>query len=190
MENIIVGISGASGDLYSIGFCLALKKVGINPIVVMTDSAEKVVELENDYSLTYNLRQHGIRFYRENDVGAPCASGSFKTKGMIVYPCSIASLSKIAYSNNSNLLVRSADVTLKEGRKLILVVRETPLHIGHIELMRKVCEMGGVIMPLMFSFYQKRKENLTILDYFSHFNGRILDQFDINNDLVERWKGE
>lgn len=186
MENdIIVGISGASGVIHSLDFCASLKSLGFNPIVVMTKAAEKVGELENETVLSYELRKLKLQYYDETDIGASIASGSFKTCGMVVYPCSISSLSKIAYSTNTNLLIRAADVTLKERRKLILVVRETPFHIGHLKLMERVCEMGAVVMPLVFSFYSH--ENKSVADHFRQFNGRVFDQLGIKNNLVKRW---
>lgn len=187
---VVVGISGASGVRYSIDFCLLLRKLDYTPIVVLTNGAKIVATMESNFLLESHMRQFGIRCYNEDDLGASIASGSFKTEGMVIYPCSITSLSKIAYSDNSNLLRRAADVTIKERRKLILVVRETPLHVGHLRLMERVCEMGGIIMPLMFSYYQgKSAKDLTLKACFKQFNGRILDQLGIKNDVVERWTG-
>ncbi|VAX17427.1 Flavin prenyltransferase UbiX, partial [hydrothermal vent metagenome] len=119
-----------------------------------------------------------------NDFTAPVSSGSFKTRGMIVAPCSIRTLSNIANSNNNNLLVRTADVALKEGRKLVLVPRESPLHKGHLELMTKAADIGAVILPPMPAFYHSPK---TIDDIIDHTVGKILDQFDIEHDLFKRW---
>ena len=189
-KNIIVGVSGASGAVYTLRFCSLLQSLNYNPIVVVTNSAEIVAKIESGCSFFYFLRKLGIKHYQQDDIGAPIASGSFLSLGMVVYPCSITSLSKIAYSNDENLLTRVADVMLKERRKLILVVRETPLHGGHLDLMRRVFTNGGVVMPLIFSFYNNKKNvTLSIEDYFDQFNGRILDQFGIGNNVVKRWCG-
>lgn len=192
MENkiVVVGISGASGASRALDFCRSLRDCGYVPMVILTNAAKKVAELEDEILLTSELIKLNIRYWEETDIGASVASGSFQTCGMVVYPTSISTLSKIAYSTNINLLSRSADVHLKERRKLILIVRETPFHLGHLKLMERVCEIGGVIMPLIFSFYHHDADCGISLDgYFKQFDGRVLDQLGINNDLVNRWKG-
>jgi 4-hydroxy-3-polyprenylbenzoate decarboxylase len=126
------------------------------------------------------------RVYDPEDLAAPLSSGSFRTEGMIVAPCSMKSLSMIALSLNENLLVRTADVTLKERRKLVLVPRETPLHLGHLRAMVAVTEMGGVILPPVPAFYHRPQ---TIADIIDQTTGKILDQFGIHHELFNRWGG-
>ena len=185
MKPLIVGISGASGTVYGVRLLEVLKETPIETHLVMTASTRKVVELETGYTAAQieSLADwvHDIR-----DIGAPIASGSFKTRGMVVAPCSMKSLSAIAHSYNENLLVRAADVVLKERRKLVLVTRETPLHLGHLRLMQQVVETGGVILPPMPSFYHRPE---TIADIVDQTVGKVLDQFDIEHDLFRRWEG-
>lgn len=185
-KNIVVGISGASGSSFIADFCSVLQSVNYNPIVVLTNAAEKVAGLESKSLLDYRLRKSKIEYYNQDEIGASVASGSFETSGMVVY-CSINTLSKIACGITDNLLIRAADVTLKEGRPLILIVRETPFHLGHLKTMTKVCEMGAIIMPLIFSFYSNEK--LTVRRCFKQFYGRVLDRLGIKNNFVKRWKG-
>ncbi len=182
---LVVGISGATGSIYGIRTLEALKKLGIESHLVMTDSARKNIDLETDYTVrqveTLADVVHDIK-----DIGASIASGSFKISGMIIAPCSIKTLSALAHSYNDNLLVRAADVCLKERRKLVVIARETPLHLGHLKLLTSVAEIGGIILPPMPAFYHLPK---TIDDIINQTVGKALDQFDIEHNMFRRWEG-
>lgn len=183
MKRLIIGISGASGTIYAATLIKTCRELNIETHVVISEGAMRIIEMETDYDLR-EIKSMGDYLYDNSNIGGAIASGSFKTDGMIVVPCSIRTLSGIANSYNENLLTRAADVTLKEGRKLVLVVRETPLHIGHLELMVKVARTGAVILPPMPAFYHKPA---TIQDIVNHTVGRVLDQFEIEANLFERW---
>ncbi len=183
---LLIGISGASGVIYGIRLLEVLaKKKDIETHLVMSDSAEVNIRMETDYKPEH-VRALASYNYDIKDIGARLSSGSFKRDGMIVAPCSIKSMSALANSYSDNLLVRAGDVTLKEGKKLILLVRETPLHIGHLESMERLCKMGAIIMPPVPAFYHRPK---TIEDIILHTIGKVLDQFDIEHDLFKRWSG-
>jgi flavin prenyltransferase len=182
---LIVGISGASGTVYGVRLLEALKDSTIETHLVMTDSTKRVIKLETGYQVE-DIMALADHVHDNGDIGAPIASGSFKTMGMVVAPCSMKSLSAIAHSYNENLLIRAADVVLKEGRKLVVVARETPLHLGHLRLMTQVVEMGGIMLPPMPSFYHRPE---TIDDIVNQTVGKVLDQFDIEHDLFRRWEG-
>lgn len=185
MKKLVVGISGASGAIYGIRLLETLKRLGIESHAVITDSAAKTIVHETAYKMddVYSLCSYA---YDDRDIGAKIASGSFLVDGMIIAPCSIKTLSSIANSFNDHLLTRAADVTLKERRKLVLLLRETPLHLGHIKLMLSVTEMGGIILPPVPSFYHKPQ---TIDDIVNQSIGKALDQFGIDARLFERWTG-
>jgi 4-hydroxy-3-polyprenylbenzoate decarboxylase len=183
MGKIIVGISGATGVVYGIKMLKALREAGVETHLVITESAVKNLEIETEYSVQ-SLELLADVIYDVNDIGAAIASGSFKVEGMIVAPCTIKTLSAIANSFNYNLLIRAADVTLKERRKLLLLVRETPLHEGHLELMMKVTRLGGIIMPPVPAFYHMPK---TIDDIINQTVGKALDMFSIDAKLFRRW---
>lgn len=183
MTRIVVGISGASGIIYGVKTLDALAEAGVETHLVATQSAIRNMMIETKY-VEADLSAMASTVYDVDDVGAAIASGSFKVDGMIVVPCSIKTLSAIANSFNYNLLVRAADVTMKERRKLVLVVRETPLHEGHLELMMKVTRMGGVILPPAPAFYHMPKR---IDDIVKQTVGKILDQFSIEANLFRRW---
>jgi 4-hydroxy-3-polyprenylbenzoate decarboxylase len=185
MRPLIVGISGASGTVYGVRLLEVLKDTPIETHLVMTDSTRKVIALETGFSIS-EIEGLADYVHDNRDIGAPIASGSFKTLGMVVAPCSMKSLSAIAHSYNENLLVRAADVVLKEYRKLVLVTRETPLHLGHLRLMQQVVECGGIVLPPMPSFYHRPE---TIADIVDQTVGKVLDQFDIPHDLFRRWEG-
>jgi 4-hydroxy-3-polyprenylbenzoate decarboxylase len=185
MRPLIVGISGASGTVYGVRLLEALRDTPVETHLVMTESTRKVIELETGFSIT-EIEALADQVHDNRDIGAPIASGSFKTLGMVVAPCSMKSLSAIAHSYNENLLVRAADVVLKEYRKLVLVTRETPLHLGHLRLMQQVVECGGIILPPMPSFYHRPE---TIADIVDQTVGKVLDQFDIPHNLFRRWEG-
>ncbi|WP_028879938.1 UbiX family flavin prenyltransferase [Terasakiella pusilla] len=182
---LIVGISGASGVIYGVELLRALKAIGHPTHLVISDNAQINLELETDVSLE-EVKSLADVVYDTKNMGAAISSGSFKTKGMIIAPCAIKTLSGIAISNNSNLLIRSADVCLKEHRRLVLMVRETPLHKGHLELMAKCADLGATILPPVPAFYHKPQ---TVQDIIHQSIGKALDQFDIEHNLFERWKG-
>lgn len=180
---LIVGITGASGTIYGVRLLEALQTLGVETHLVMTEAARRVAELETGYDAA-GIEGLASYSYANDDIGAPIASGSFRTGGMIVAPCSIKSLSAIAHSYNDTLLARAADVVLKERRRLALVVRETPLHLGHLRLMAEVTEYGAVVLPPMPAFYHQPK---TIADLVDQTVGKMLDQFDLDHELFRRW---
>lgn len=184
-KRLVVGISGASGVIYGLEMLKALKDLGYESHVVLTEKARENFLLETEHSLE-EVDEAAGHIYDDADLAAPIASGSFITRGMVVIPCSIKSLSGIANSYNVNLLTRAADVTLKERRTLILVVRETPLHQGHLELMLSAASRGAVILPPVPAFYHRPK---TITDLIHHTVGKVLDCFRIPHELFRRWEG-
>ncbi|HUJ69079.1 MAG TPA: UbiX family flavin prenyltransferase [Syntrophorhabdales bacterium] len=183
MSGIVVGISGSTGVIYGVRALQALSASGVETHLVVTQSALKNLAIESEYTLEH-LSSIASVTYDVDDIGAPIASGSFKVDGMVIIPCSMKTLSAVANSFDYNLLVRAADVTLKERRRLILAVRETPLHEGHLDLMIRVTRMGGVIMPPVPAFYHKPK---TIEDLISQSVGKMLDLFSIDGHLFRRW---
>jgi flavin prenyltransferase len=182
---VIVGITGASGTIYGVRLLEVLRDSGIETHLVMSEAARRVAELETGYG-SADIEALADYSYANSEIAAPIASGSFPTSGMIVAPCSIKSLSAIAHSYNDSLLARAADVCLKERRKLVLVVRETPLHLGHLRLMAEVTEYGAIVLPPMPAFYHRPK---TISDLVDQTVGKVLDQFGIDHDLYLRWGG-
>ena len=180
---VIVGISGTTGPIYGIRLLEVLKKKKIESHLIITPAAEKIIPMETPYSIK-DVKSLAYKSYGNDDLSAAISSGSFKTDGMVVIPCSIKSLSGIANSYNENLLIRASDVTLKERRRLVLVVRETPLHQGHFELMLQASRAGAIFLPPMPAFYFRPK---TIDDLINHTVGKVLDLFGIENDLFERW---
>ena len=186
MRRIIVGISGATGVIYGVRMLKALQTCGVETHLVVTQSAIKNLLIETKYTVA-DLEALAHTVHDVDDIGAAIASGSYRVEGMVVIPCSIKTLSAIANSFNHNLLVRAADVTLKERRRLVLVVRETPLHEGHLELMTKVARIGGVIMPPVPAFYHVPK---TIDDLIDQSIGKVLDLFGIDAKLFKRWGSE
>jgi 4-hydroxy-3-polyprenylbenzoate decarboxylase len=182
-KRLIVGISGASGVIYGIRTLEVLRRLGIEAHLVMTRSAQVTLGHETALKPAEVQALAGVA-YRVDDIGAAIASGSFQTMGMIVAPCSIRSLSEIATGVTSNLLTRAADVVLKERRRLVLMVRETPLHLGHLRSMVQATEIGAVIMPPVPALYAKPA---TIDDLVDHGVGRALDLFGIETGLVRRW---
>ena len=183
MSRIIVGITGATGVIYGVRAIEALSAMGVETHLVVTQSAAKNLALETDYTVEH-VKSMASVVYDVDDVGASIASGSFKVDGMVVIPCSIKTLSGIAHSFNYNLLIRAADVTLKERRRLVLAVRETPLHEGHLELMTKVTRMGAVIMPPVPAFYHMPR---SIDDLICQTVGKMLDLFSLEGHLFRRW---
>ncbi len=183
---LIIGITGASGVIYGIRLLEVLsKKKDIETHLIVSGAAEVNIRVETSCKLE-DIKALADYNYDIGDTGARLSSGSFKRDGMIVAPCSIKTLSALAYSYTQNLLIRAGDVTLKERKKLVLLVRETPLHIGHLENMERLSRMGGIIMPPVPAFYHKPK---TIEDIILHSIGKLLDLFDIEHDLFPRWPG-
>ncbi|MCC7114801.1 MAG: UbiX family flavin prenyltransferase [Burkholderiales bacterium] len=183
-RRIIVGISGASGIVYGVRMLEALRGAGVQTHLVMTRSAQLTLGYELAMKLS-ELQALADVVHRNENVGASIASGSFATLGMVVAPCSIRSLSEIATGVTSGLLTRAADVVLKERRRLVLLVRETPLHLGHLRTMTAVTEMGAIVMPPVPAFYTRPA---SVGDIVDHTVGRALDLFGIDNTLVRRWQ--
>ena len=183
---LIIGISGASGVIYGIRLLEALREAPeVETHVVLSSGGKVNIALESDWKVR-DVEALADVVYSDSDVAATIASGSFRTGGMIVAPCSMKTLSAITNSYAANLLVRAADVTLKENRKLVLVPRETPLHAGHLRLMREVALMGAVVAPPVPGFYAKPE---TVDDIINHTVGRIMDLFGLDTGLVRRWPG-
>ena len=183
---IIVGMSGASGVIYGVRLLEVLREVeNVETHLVMSDAAKLNIAVETDLE-TQDVVSLADYSYSNKDIGASIASGSFKTGGMVIAPCAIKTLSAIANSYSDSLIVRAADVVLKECRRLVLVPRETPLHVGHCELMMKACQLGAVVAPPMPAHYILPK---TVDDLVNHHVGRILDLFDLDSGLVQRWHG-
>ena len=182
---LIVAITGATGVVYGVELLRVLKSLGQPTHLILSEAAGLNLSIETDVSLD-EVRALADVVHSNKDVGAAVASGSFRTRGMIVAPCTVKTLSAIANSFTCNLIVRAADVQLKEGRKLVLMVRETPLHKGHLDLMRRAADCGAVILPPMPAFYHRP---VTILDLIRQSVGKALDQFGIEHDLFERWAG-
>ena len=182
-QRLIVGISGASGIIYGIRMLQLLQDSDIETHLVMSKPAELTLNYETDLKLDAVHAMADV-VHSVKNIGASIASGSFPTMGMIVAPCSIRSMSEIASGITSTLLTRAADVILKERRKLVLMVREAPLHTGHLRTMTSLSEMGAIIAPPVPAFYNKPE---TIDDLVNHSVGRALDLFGIETDIVKRW---
>jgi|TARA_B100001964_G_scaffold240704_1_gene311178 4-hydroxy-3-polyprenylbenzoate decarboxylase len=183
---LIVGMSGASGVIYGIRLLEVLQRLpDVETYLVMSDSAKMNIAIETEWSAN-DVKALADQVYSNNDIAAKIASGSFKTEGMIIAPCAMKTLSAVANSYADCLIVRAADVTLKERRRLVLVPRETPLHTGHCELLLKASQNGAIIAPPMPAHYIIPK---TIDDLVDHQVGRILDLFDLDPGLVKRWQG-
>ena len=182
-KRIVIGISGASGVIYGVRMLEMLKETDFETHLIISSSGRLNIEIETRYKLA-DVEDMADFVYDHKDMAASLSSGSFLTEGMVVIPCTIRSLSGIANSYNENLLVRAADVTLKEKRKLVLVVRETPLHIGHLRLMSLAAEMGAHLLPPVPSFYHRPK---TIEDIIDQTIGKVFDYFGIEHDLFKRW---
>ncbi len=183
---LVVALTGASGQIYGIRLLEYLSTTEVETHVIISPSARENIEMETDYSVDY-VESLADFCYDYMDFTAPVASGSFKHDGMVVIPCSIKTSSAIANSISFNLIVRAADVTLKERRKLVLVVRETPLHSGHLKMLSSLSDMGAVIFPPVPAFYTKPK---SIDDIVNHTVGRVLDILGIKNDLYKPWTGK
>ena len=182
-ERIIVGITGASGALYGVRSLQLLKEKGFETHLIISRAGKQVIELETDYKVR-DVEAMASCTHDDKDLAAPVASGSYLTGGMIIAPCTMKTLSGVANSYANNLIERAADVTLKEKRKLVLVVRETPFHKGHLRLMSQAADMGAHILPPIPAFYHKPA---TIDDIIDQTVGKILDFYGIEHDLFERW---
>lgn len=182
---VIVGITGATGTIYGIRFLERAKEVGIETHVIVSRAARLTMGLETSYDMEY-VKSLAHTVYKHQDVSAAIASGSFLVDGMVVVPCSVRSAASIAYSVGDELITRAADVTLKERRRLVLVVRETPLHLGHLRTLTTLAEMGAVILPPMPAFYN-RPESLD--EMVDHTVVRILDHFGVESPRAKRWYG-
>jgi len=188
MKRLIVGISGASGAIYGVRLLQVLRDVtDVETHLVMSQAARQTLSLETDYSLR-DVQSLADVVHDARDIAASISSGSFKTAGMVILPCSIKTLSGIVHSYTDTLVTRAADVVLKERRQLVLCVRETPLHLGHLRLMTQAAELGAVIMPPVPAFYHRPQ---TLDDVINQTVNRVTDQFDIQlpTDLFARWQG-
>jgi 4-hydroxy-3-polyprenylbenzoate decarboxylase len=184
-RRIVVGISGASGVVYGVRMLRLLKEREIETHLIISEAGKKNIEIETDYKVSQVLAL-ASHTYDNRDMAAALASGSFLTDGMVVIPCTVKTLSGIANCYTENLILRTADVTLKERRKLVLMVRETPLHKGHLRLMGMAADLGALILPPVPSFYHQPK---TIEDIIDQTIGKIFDHFGIEHDLFRRWGG-
>ncbi len=188
MKRLIVGISGASGAIYGVRLLQVLRNVAeVETHLVMSQAARQTLSLETDLSLR-DVQALADVVHDARDIAASISSGSFKTAGMVILPCSIKTLSGIVNSYTDTLVTRAADVVLKERRPLVLCVRETPLHLGHLRLMTQAAELGAVIMPPVPAFYHRPQ---SLDDVINQTVNRVLDQFDIDlpEDLFTRWQG-
>ncbi|WP_339047332.1 UbiX family flavin prenyltransferase [Candidatus Mesenet endosymbiont of Phosphuga atrata] len=184
-KRIVIGISGASGIIYGIRFLEVLKETDYETHLVVSNSAKLTLAHETPLRFE-DLTSLASKTYSIDEVGAKIASGSFKTIGMVIAPCSVNTMSEIASCITSNLLSRAADVAIKEKRKLVLMIRESPLHLGHLRNMVSLTEMGAIIAPPVPAFYTIPK---SIDDIVNHSVGKILDLFDIKHSLCNEWQG-
>ncbi len=185
-EPVIVGISGASGIAYGVRALQLLRDAGVNTHLVMSKSARLTLQYEMDMSVD-EVQALATEVHPVGNVGASIASGSFPTAGMLIAPCSVRTMSEIATGVTSTLLTRAADVVLKERRRLVLMVRETPLHTGHLRTMTQLSEMGAVIAPPVPALYTRPE---TLQDVITQSVGRALDLFNLNVEGVKRWQGD
>ncbi len=186
-RKLIVGVSGATGAIYGVRILEILSKVNdVETHLVLTKAGKMTIQVETPYSVK-DVESMADVVHDINNVGASISSGSFRTAGMVIAPCSMKSMSGIAHSLGGDLLVRAADVILKERKKLVLVARETPLHLGHLEAMVSLTRMGAVIFPPVPAFYHRPK---TLDDVINQTVTRVLDQFDIDVQLFHRWDDE
>lgn len=186
MNRLVIGMTGASGAIFGVRMLEVLADTDIETHLVVSKWAQQTVEHETSYSLN-DLRGLATETYSSGDMGAKISSGSFHTDGMVIVPCSMRTAASIIHGNGNHLVHRAADVILKEHRKLVLVARETPLNTIHLENLLKLSQMGVTILPPMPAFYNHPKNLDGIID---HIVMRILDQFDISRELVDRWNGE
>jgi 4-hydroxy-3-polyprenylbenzoate decarboxylase len=183
---LVVAITGATGVIYGVEMLRVLRDLGQETHLIVSEAAALNLSIETEYSLDQVQAMASV-VYNNKDIGAAVASGSFRTCGMIVAPCTVKTLSAIANSFTANLVVRAADVTLKERRKLVLMVRETPLHKGHLDLMARAADCGAVLLPPMPAFYH---HPASLMDVIHQSIGKALDQVGIEHNLFKRWSGE
>jgi 4-hydroxy-3-polyprenylbenzoate decarboxylase len=183
-QRIIVGITGASGVIYGIRALELLAEAGVETHLVISKAAELTMTYETDVKAG-ELRAKASSWYAAGDIGAAISSGSFRTMGMLIAPCSVRTMSEIATGITGTLISRAADVVLKERRRLVLGVRETPLHGGHLRTLVQLSDMGAVIAPIVPAFYSRPQ---SIADIVDHTVGRMLDLFDIETGVVKRWR--
>jgi 4-hydroxy-3-polyprenylbenzoate decarboxylase len=184
-RRLIVGISGASGTIYGIRMLEMLKKTDIETHLVMSKSAEMTLVYETKFK-PKDVKALASVVHPVADIGASISSGSFPTMGMVIAPCSIRTMSEIACGVTSTLMSRAADVVLKEKRRLVLALRETPLHGGHLRTLTTLADIGAVVAPIVPAFYNKTK---TVDDIINHTVGRLLDLFGVETKVVKRWEG-
>lgn len=184
-RRIVVGISGASGAIYGVRLLAMLRQAGVESHLVVSRSAQITLAQEMDLRLADILQMADV-FYPNADIGAAISSGSFRVDGMVIAPCSIKTLSEVATGCTGSLLSRAADVMLKERRRLVMMVRETPLHAGHIRSLAAVTEAGAIVYPPVPAFYAKPESLEQMVD---HTLGRVLDLFGIDTHAVRRWEG-
>ena len=184
-QRLVVAISGASGAILGIRLLQRLQSLPVETHLIISQAARLTIRQETDWDVGAVQSLAGI-CYEPDQIGAAIASGSFRTRGMVIAPCSIKTLSAVANSNSQDLVARAADVTLKEGRPLLLVVRETPLHLGHLRLMAQAAEMGAVIFPPVPAFYQRPQSLAEMVDQLA---GRILTRLGLEGPLAAEWQG-
>jgi 4-hydroxy-3-polyprenylbenzoate decarboxylase len=188
MKRLIVGISGASGVIHGIRLLEAVQALeNVETHLIISTAGAQTIGLETDYTIDMVSALADVT-YRFNDIAASISSGSFKTDGMVIIPCSMKTLAGVAHSFSDNLLLRAADVVLKDRRRLVIVPRETPLHLGHLRLMTEITELGGILVPPMPAFYHHPR---TIDDLINQTVNRVLDLLEIElpEDLFQRWAG-
>jgi 4-hydroxy-3-polyprenylbenzoate decarboxylase len=183
---LLVGITGASGAIYGVRLLELLRSCNVETHLVVSRAAQITLTYETSFKLA-DIERLASVVYSNDDIGAACSSGSFPTRGMVVAPCSIKTMSEIATGNTANLISRAADVVLKERRRLVLMLRETPLHIGHIRNMATVTEAGAIIYPPVPAFYALPN---SIEEMVDHTLARVLDLFEIDTGLTRRWTGK
>lgn len=184
-KRLIVGITGASGAIYGVRLLEILKTAGIETHLIVSRAAQVTLAYETDLKLA-DVERLATIVHSNSDIGAACSSGSFRTMGMIIAPCSIKTMAEIATGNTANLISRAADVALKERRRVVLLLRETPLHLGHIKTMATATEAGAIVYPPVPAFYAQPK---SLADMIDHTLGRVLDLYDIEVGAVRRWSG-
>ena len=186
MKRLAVGITGASGSIYGIRLLEILQRYGdLETHLVLSRSGKRTLVSETDWTVA-DVEALASHRYDNVDIGATIASGSFRTAGMVIAPCSIKTAAAVAACYADNLISRAADVTLKEGRPLIMLIRETPLHVGHLKMMLSLAEMGAVVLPPMPAFYNRPKD---LDDIVNHTIARVLDRLDLPQTLVGEWQG-
>lgn len=185
VKKLIIGITGASGSIYAIRLLKILQNIGVESHLIMTKAGGITTLHETGLSVS-DVKKLASKSYNYEDISACLASGSYNTEGIVILPCSVKTMSEIAFGITNNLLSRAADVCLKERRKTVLMVRESPFHFGHLHTMSHLTQMGAIIAPPMPAFYIKPK---SIEDLIDHNIGKILDLFGIDASLVQRWSG-